>query len=76
MALVAMDGVSALREVRDGRSAHVLVGPVHLHQILHVGGRVLEREGRGRARYRLRRGSCTSRLAVQRETKRVSCARR
>ena len=45
---VAIDDVSALQEVRDGRTAHVVVGPIHLHEQLHILGCVLARERHGR----------------------------
>lgn len=47
IARVAIDGVGALQQVRNGRAAHVFMGPIHLYQQRHVGRRVLACEGRG-----------------------------
>jgi hypothetical protein len=48
IARVAVHGVGTLQEVRNGRAAHVLMGPIHLDQQFDIHGRVLARKGRGR----------------------------
>ncbi len=75
IARVAIDGVGALQEVRDGRTADVLVRPVHLHQQLHISAVYLRAKGTAGARYRLASGCWATRLSAHRATKRLSWER-
>ena len=45
IARVAIDAVGALQELRDGPTAHILMGPIHRHQQLDIERGVLARKG-------------------------------